>query len=153
VSCRNTKAIAFWYFYRDLGTAEDLLYALRQIDGSFRRRDEGSSTECIVNNKGFEVAFIYPLGVPRRFHSLQLTNSLGIGTSSAGFTLPSFIQTVISSTGKMGTMRVLTPAAFIIFSTDLARKEGRAPQDSARDLVQAAVVQEMLDAKMIIDLF
>jgi hypothetical protein len=134
-------------------STENLLYALKHIDVSFRLRDEGGTSECIVNSKGFEVNFTHPLRDAHRVQRGQLDKCLNSAVNAASLAndgiLSSYRQTVISSTGKMATMRVLTPTAFIDFSTKMARQAGRAPHEGARDLVQAAVVQEMLDARML----
>lgn len=133
--------------------SENLLSALKQVDGSYRVRGEGRENECIVNSKGFEVAFIHLSTAYIPIQSNQLVGSPGNGAPSTGLVnkelLPSYRQIVISSTGKMATMRVLTPEAYVDFCMALAIRESRAPEDRSRDLAQRTVVREMLEAKML----
>jgi hypothetical protein len=133
--------------------SENLLSALRQVDDSYRVKGEDSENACIVNSKGFEVVFIHPLTDYMRIQSTQFAGSQSDGAPSTGLgrwdLLPSYGQTVISSTGKMATMRVLPPEAYIDYYIALASRESRAPEDRSRDLAQGMVVREMLDAKML----
>jgi hypothetical protein len=129
-----------------------LLSVLQQIDGSYRVRGEGSASECIVNSKGFEVSFISALADSNPVNQSPLANSFGDGAPSTAHatneSLAPVLQTVISSTGKMATMRVLPPAKFVDLCMALASRDNRAPEVRARDLVQAEVVLKMLEARM-----
>lgn len=132
---------------------EFLLSALQEIDGSYRIRGEGRANECIVNSKGFEVSFINSLVDSNPVKQSPLANFLGDGAPSMAHanneSLAPVLQSVISSTGKMATMRILPPAAYAEFCMALASRDKRAPDVCARDLAQAEVVRKMLEAKML----
>jgi hypothetical protein len=133
---------------------EFLLSVLQEIDGSYRVRVEGSANGCIVNSKGFGVTFLHSLAESNPVQRSPLANILGDGAPSVRHpnneSLAPVLQTVISSTGKMATMRVLAPAKFVDFCMALASKETRVPEERSRDLAQGEIVRKMLDAKMLV---
>lgn len=133
---------------------EFLLSALQEIDGSYRVRGEGTANECIVNSKGFEVTFIHSLADSNPAQHSPLASFLRDSATSMAHannqSIAPVLQTVISSTGKMATMRVLPPAKYVDFCMALASRESRAPEERSLDLAQGEIVRKMLDAKMLV---
>jgi hypothetical protein len=132
---------------------EFLLSALQEVDGSYRVRGEGSANECIVNSKGFGVNFLHSLAESNPVQRSPLANIPGAGgplvDHANNESLDPVLLTVISSTGKMATMRVLPPAKYVDFCMVTAKRESRALEERSRDLAQAEVIQKMLDAGML----
>ena len=135
-------------------SASALVAKLQLIDGSYRLRDEGTASECIINNKGFVVTFIRAGQMDIHLQSVEgsydspISESILLSTFNRTFPICS--QTVISSTGKMATMRVLTPKAFLEFSQLLAKQEEIIEDLRSRHLAQAQVVNQLLNTKMLL---
>jgi hypothetical protein len=135
-------------------SASALVAKLQLIDGSYRLRDEGTASECIINNKGFVVTFIRVGQMDIHLQSVEgsydspISESILLSTFNRTFPICS--QTVISSTGKMATMRVLTPKAFLEFSQLLAKQEEIIEDLRSRHLAQAQVVNQLLNTKMLL---
>jgi len=66
-------------------------------------------------------------------------------------TAPRFEHVVVSATGRMALMRTIAPQAFIDFKLWLAEKAADRPESKRRrDRHQAAIVQELLDAGLLV---
>ena len=56
-----------------------------------------------------------------------------------------FTQTVVATNGSMATLSAPSPANFVHIKTALSKKHDRDPLKSRKDLLQAKLVQRMLD--------
>jgi hypothetical protein len=107
-----------------------MLSVLKRADPTFERK-EGQNGSA-VNAGGFEVDFLPVRGV-----------RTGV--------LPRFEHAVISATGRMALMRTVVPSVFVEFRRWM---EKDAPQreevELRRDRLQADIVQELLDQKLLV---
>jgi len=56
-----------------------------------------------------------------------------------------FTQMVVATNGNMATMHVPSPESFVRIKTALSQRHDRDPLKSRKDLLQAQVVQQLLD--------
>jgi hypothetical protein len=148
-----SRRVKFWAdLQRDAGS---VLAALRRADPSFKRRDDALKNESAINDKGFEVEFLRRENEkddihPFRFSDheddlwpVQARRAAVLGHS------PLFSQTVISVTGKMATMHTVDPRTFVEFKTWMSTQESRDPIKRRRDALQAKVVEQMLQDRLL----
>ena len=144
-------------FVIDLGKdAGSMLAVLRRADLSFRRKSDEGQNESAINDKGFEVDFIRREaedGDPHPFRFSADEDDLWPVRAQRASVLtqsPVFVHPVISATGKMATMRTVDPHTFVSFKRWMAaHAQNREPIKRRRDLLQAQVVQELLDAGLL----
>ena len=137
----------------DLGKdAGSTLAVLKRADPSFRRKSDEEQNESAINDKGFEVDFIRREaedGDPHPFLFSADEEDLWPVRAKRASVLtqsPVFVHPVISATGKMATMRTVDPPTFVVFKRWMAEHaQNREPIKRRRDLLQAQVVQELLD--------
>ncbi len=117
--------------------------------------DEGQN-ESAINDKGFEVDFIRREAEdgdlhPFRFYADELDLCPARATRASVLTQSHlFVHPVISATGKMATLRTVDPQTFVTFKRWMAEHaQNREPIKRRRDLLQAQVVQEMLDEGLV----
>lgn len=132
-----------------------MLNILQRADRTFERKE--GQNETVINARGFEVDFLrrQPVdGDPHRFRFSADEGDLWpvqAVRASVLTTAPRFEHPVISVSGRMALMRTITPSVFVEFMRWMAES---APQrDEAkrrRDRLQADIVQELLDQKLLL---
>lgn len=144
-------------FVVDLGKdAGSMLAVLQRADASFRRKSEEGQNESAVNEKGFVVDFLRREAVdgdPHPFRFSDDENDLWPVRAERASILaqsPVFSHPVISATGKMATMRTVDPQTFVAFKRWMAEHaQNREPLKRRRDLLQAQIVQELLEEGLV----
>lgn len=101
-----------------------LLGIFQKVDKTFVLRDDQKYTA--VNGSGFEIDVQVPSG-----------QALLDGGR--------FTQMVVATNGNMATMHVPSPESFVRIKTALSRRHDRDPLKSRKDLLQAQVVQQLLE--------
>ncbi len=119
------------------------------------RKEE--QNETAINAKGFEVDFLRRQPEGDDPHPFRFSNDeddiwpVQARRASVLTTAPRFEHVVVSATGRMSLMRTIVPQAFVDFKLWLAEKAvGRPELKRRRDRRQAAIVQELLDAGLLI---
>lgn len=132
-----------------------MLSILKRADPSFERKE--GQNETAINAKGFEVDFLrrQPVeGDPRPFRFSAHEGDLWpvqAARASVLTTAPRFEHAVISVSGRMALMRTIAPSAFVEFKRWMAKKAvQREPAKRRRDRLQADIVQELLDQKLLV---
>ena len=123
---------------------------LRDVDPTFELRVDQHYTA--VNNQGFEVDVIRREaadgGDP---HPLKLTGHedefYAIEAKRAGILLDGekFSAMIVSSTGRMARINTVSPSVFAKFKRWMADQETREPLKRSRDLLQAEMVEQLVD--------
>lgn len=131
-----------------------LLGIFQKVDKSFALRDDQKYTA--VNAAGFEIDVIrraaqgsgsddpHPLRVSAfedDFWAVQVSSGqalLGGGR---------FTQMVVALNGQMASMHAPSPDSFVRIKSALGQREDRDPLKRRKDLLQARVVQQLLDAQ------
>jgi hypothetical protein len=135
--------------------ARSVLAVLQRVDRSFQRRDDALKNESAMNDKGFEVEFLRRENEPGDIHPFRFSDNEGdlwpvqARRATVLAQSPLFSQPVISATGKMATMHTIDPRTFVEFKRWMANQDGRDPVKRRRDALQADIVQEMLQTKML----
>ena len=134
---------------RDAGS---MLALLQRVDPSFRRKSDTGQNESAVNDKGFEVDFLRREcveGDPHPFRFSEDEEDLWPVRAQRASVLtqsPVFAHPVISATGKLATMRTVSPQTFVEFKRWMAEHaQHRESVKRRRDLHQAQIVQALLD--------
>lgn len=144
-------------FMSDLKAIDiSMLSVLKRADPSFERKD--GQNETAINSRGFEVDFLRRQPVDNDPHPFRFSDDEGDlwpvqAVRAAVLTIaPRFEQAVISVSGRMALMRTVAPTAFVEFKRWMAES---APQREEakrrRDRLQASIVQELLDEKLLVD--
>ncbi len=131
-----------------------MLSMLKRAAPSFERKE--GQNEAAINAQGFEVDFLrrQPEGSdphPFRFSADEgdLWPVQGVRASELT-TAPRFEHAVISTTGRMALMRTIAPSAFVEFKRWMAEQTPtRAEPKRRRDRLQADIVQQLLDEKLL----
>jgi hypothetical protein len=120
---------------------------LRQVDSTFDLREDQLYTA--INNQGFEVDIIRREAKDGDPHPLRLTKHedefYAVQAKRAGILLEGekFSAMIVSSTGRMARMNTLSPVVFARFKRWMAGQDDREPLKRQRDLLQAALVEDM----------
>ena len=132
-----------------------VLKVLQRADRTFMRKE--GQNETAINAKGFEVDFLRRQPEGDDPHPFRFSNDeddiwpVQARRASVLTTAPRFEQVVISATGRMSLMRTIAPRAFVDFKLWLADKAVDRPElKRRRDRRQAAIVQELLDAGLLV---
>ena len=136
--------------------AGSVLAVLKRADPSFRRKSDEGQNESAINDKGFEVDFIrreIEQGDPHPFRFSADEEDLWPVRAKRASVLtqsPAFVHPVISATGKIATMRTVNPRTFVAFKRWMAEHaQNHEPLKRRRDLLQAQIVQELLDEGLV----
>lgn len=131
-----------------------ILSVLKRADPTFERKE--GQMETAINAKGFEVDFLRRQAIEGDPHPFRFSADEGdlwlvqAVRASVLTSAPSFEHVVISATGRMALMRTIAPSAFVEFKRWMAESApNRAPAKRRRDRLQADVVQELLDQKLL----
>lgn len=132
-----------------------MLSILKRADPSFERKE--GQNETAINAKGFEVDFLRRQPVEGDPHPFRFSAHEGdlwpvqAARASVLTTAPRFEHAVISVSGRMALMRTIAPSAFVEFKRWMAKKAvQREPAKRRRDRLQADIVQELLDQKLLV---
>jgi hypothetical protein len=121
---------------------------LREVDSSFDLRDDQRYTA--VNNYGFEVDVIRREAKDGDPHPLRLTDNedefYAVQAKRAGILLDGekFSAMIVSGNGRMARMNTVSPVVFAKFKRWMAGQDEREPLKRHRDIMQAALVEEMI---------
>ncbi len=131
-----------------------MLKVLQRADPSFRRMD--TQLESVVNDKGFMVDFLRRMAVDGDPHPFRFTDDeddvwpVQAQRADAFLNTPRFEQPIVSVTGRMALMRTIAPAVFVDFKRWMATLDTRPAAKRRRDLLQAGIVQRMLDERLLL---
>jgi hypothetical protein len=132
---------------------QSFLQVLQKADKTFRIRDDQLYTA--VNDKGFEVDVVRRMVKDSEDpHPLRLSDEeddfwavqVSMGDQLLG--ARPFKQIVTSSLGNMARINTVHPLDFARLKHQLGRKKGRDPQKAQKDLLQAHLVEELVDAHL-----
>lgn len=132
-----------------------MLDVLKRADRSFERKE--GQNETAINARGFEVDFLRRQPIEGDPHPFRFSDREGdlwpvqAVRASVLTTAPRFEHAVIAVNGRMARMRTISPSAFVEFKRWMGEK---APQREEakrrRDRLQADIVQELLDQKLLL---
>lgn len=132
-----------------------MLAVLKRADRTFERKE--GQNETAINARGFEVDFLRRQPIENAPHPFRFSDDEGdlwpvqAVRASVLTTAPRFEHAVISVNGCMALMRTIAPSAFVEFKRWMAEK---APQREEakrrRDRLQADIVQDLLDQKLLV---
>lgn len=126
-----------------------MLGVLRKVDKSFRLRTGQHYTA--VNQDGFEVDIIRRMKEAEDGHPVKLSDAEDdfwvVQAPRAHLLLYSkgFSQVLVATDGSMARMDTVHPRTFAKFKRWLAGQKDRDPMKAKRDLLQAQVVEDMLE--------
>ncbi|MCR5883477.1 nucleotidyltransferase domain-containing protein [Rhizobacter sp. J219] len=132
-----------------------VLSVLKRADRSFERKE--GQNETAINARGFEVDFLRRQPVDGDPHPFRFSDDEGdlwpvqAIRASVLTTAPRFEHPVIAVNGRMAMMRTISPQVFVEFKRWMGE---RAPQREEvkrrRDRLQADIVQELLEQKLLV---
>lgn len=129
-----------------------LLGIFQKVDKTFVLRDDQRYTA--VNAKGFEIDVIRRAAQSRAGtgpHPLRVSAfeedfwAVQVSSGQALLDGGRFTQVIVATNGNMATMHTPSPANFVRIKTALSKAPDRDPLKSRKDLLQAQVVQQLLD--------
>ena len=126
-----------------------LLGIFQKTDKTFVLRDDQKYTA--VNAAGFEIDVIRRTAKDGDPHPLRMSDyeddfwAVQVPSGRALLDGGTFAQTVVATSGTMATLTAPSPANFVRIKTALGNRYDRDPLKSRKDLLQAKVVQHMLD--------
>ena len=130
-----------------------LLKVLKRADPSFQRMD--GQIESAINDKGFMVDFLRRMVAQGDPHPYRFTEDeddlwpVQARRAEDFLNAPRFEQVIFSTTGRMALMRTVAPAVFVAFKRWMAELDNRPAGKRRRDLLQADIVQQLLDEKVL----
>ena len=138
-------------FVTDLDRIDgSMLKVLQRADPSFRRKE--GQNETAINDKGFEVDFLRRMATGDDLHPFRFSADeddlwpIQARRASVLTEAPRFEHVVISATGRMASMRTISPRTFVDFKTWMGTAVPERPEPKRRrDLRQAAIVQALLE--------
>lgn len=132
-----------------------MLSVLQRADSSFERKK--GQNETAVSAKGFEVDFLRRQSIEGDPHPFRFTADEGglwpvqAVRASVLTSAPRFEHAVISVSGRTRRMQTIAPAAFVEFKRWMAEEAPhREPAKRRRDRLQADIVQDLLDQKLLV---
>ena len=129
---------------------QSFLQVLQRADKTFRIKDGQLYTA--VNDKGFEIDVVRRMAKDTDDpHPLRLSDDeddfwavqISLGGQHLG--ARPFEQIVISSLGTMARMNTIHPLDFAKLKLQLGAKVGRDPQKAGKDLLQAKLIEQLVD--------
>ncbi|MBI1890737.1 MAG: hypothetical protein HYS18_08840 [Burkholderiales bacterium] len=144
-------------FFMDMDRLDmSMLRLLQKADPTFERKE--GQLETAINAKGFEVDFIrrqpegddpHPVRFSKDENDLWPIQALRASVLTSS---PKFKHLVISATGRMAMMQTIAPATFVNFKRWMAGQALDRPDPKRRrDARQAAIVQTLLDERLLAD--
>jgi hypothetical protein len=141
------KRIKFAAHMKILGSS--MLELLKKVDSTFELIDGQNYTA--VNKKGFEIDIIRREAKNLDPHPLRLTNAeeefSAVQAKNAELLLSAkrFSSIVVSTSGHMARMETVSPLVFAKFKRWMAAQPDRNRLKRKRDILQAEVVEELVD--------
>lgn len=145
------KRVRFLADMEKLNTS--MLGILRKVDRTFQRKED--QVETAINAKGFEIDFLRRQPEADDVHPFRFSNDeedlwpIQARRANVLTQAPRFEQIVASVTGKMAKIRTIDPQVFVEFKTWMSNEVARPNLKRGRDALQAEIVQELLDRKML----
>lgn len=142
-------------FLSDMGKWDgSVLSVLQRADRTFVRKE--GQNESAINATGLVVDFLRRMQEGDDPHPFRFSADeddlwpVQAMRASVLTSAPKFESVVVSSTGRMATMKTIAPQTFVEFKVWLAEKaEGRDPIKRRRDQRQAGIVQKLLDERLL----
>ena len=142
-------------FISDMTKLDDsVLGVLQKADRTFVRKE--GQNETAINAKGFEVDFLRRMQESDDPHPFRFSSNeddiwpVQAIRASVLTSAPKFESVVVASTGKMATLKTVSPQTFVEFKRWLADKaDNRDPIKRRRDKRQADIVQKLLDERLL----
>ena len=132
-----------------------MLSVLQRADPTFERKD--GQYETAINAKGFEVDFLGRQPIEDDPHPFRFSADEGdlwpvqAVRASVLTTAPRFEQPVVAVNGRMALMRTIAATSFVEFKRWLAESAPhREEAKRRRDRLQADIVQELIDQKLLV---
>jgi len=132
-----------------------MLSVLQRADATFERKE--GQNETAINARGFEVDFLRRQPIENDPHPFRFSEDerdlwpVQAVRASVLTTAPRFECAIVAVSGRMAIMRTIAPAAFVEFKRWMAQS---APQREEakrrRDRLQADIVQDLLDRKLLV---
>ena len=141
------KRLSFVTQMATVGTS--MLKLIQKVDPTFKIRHDQKYTA--VNSKGFEVDIIRREPKDGDPHPLRLTDEddefIVVPAKNAGLLLdgPRFSAMIVSTTGHMARMHTISPGTFVRFKRWMADQPDRDAMKRQRDILQANMVEELID--------
>lgn len=135
------------------GLDSSLLKLLQRADSSFRRME--GQIESAVNDRGFAVDFLRRMAAEGDPHPYRFTEDeddlwpVQAQRAEDFHNAPRYERVVFSTTGRMALMRTVPPADFAEFKRWMAGLDDRPVGKRRRDKLQAEIVQQLLDEKLL----
>lgn len=126
-----------------------MLGLIRKVDNTFQLREDQKYTA--VNSQGFEVDIIRREAVEGDPHPLRMTDAenefYAVQAKKAGTLLsgPRFSSMIVATNGTMARMNTISPLAFAKFKRWMAGSPDRDPLKKERDLLQAELVEALVE--------
>lgn len=127
---------------------QSMLSVLRKVDASFRINPKQKYSA--VNDSGFTVDILRREVEENDPHPMKLSDAedefwvVPARNANKLLNAPRFSAVLVSAGGHMARMNTVHPAVFMAFKRWLAGQDSREPIKRSRDLLQAAVVEELL---------
>lgn len=142
-------------FLSDMAKLDDsVLSVLQRADRTFVRKE--GQNETAINAKGFEVDFLRRMQESDDPHPFRFSDNeddiwpVQAMRASVLTSAPKFESVVVGSTGKMATLKTVSPQTFVEFKRWLSDKaDNRDPIKRRRDQRQADIVQKLLDERLL----
>lgn len=127
---------------------QSVLAILRKVDASFRINS--AQKYSAINDSGFAVDILRREAEGNDPHPMKLSDAedefwvVPARNANKLLNAPRFSAVVVSASGHMARMNTVHPAVFIQFKRWLAVQDSREPIKRSRDLLQASVVEQLL---------
>jgi hypothetical protein len=127
-----------------------LLDVLRKADDTFVLKPGELCT--LVNSTGFEIDVIRRMAGEHDEHPMRATRHeedvwpVQVASGDKLLGAEPFEQIVVASTGEMALMRTIHPLDFARVKSDLGRRKDRDPLKARKDLLQAELVAQLVQA-------
>lgn len=140
------------FFSRMKASEASFLGLLKKADKTFVRLER--QKETARNAAGFEVDVIRRIAKDKDPHPLRMSDDEGdvwsvqASTGDRILGSPRFSQMVVSTTGEMAIMHTMHPLDFVSVKRALAAYPTREPLKRSKDLMQADLIEELVNAYM-----
>ena len=142
-------------FLSDIAKLDDsVLSVLQRADRTFIRKE--GQNETAINAKGFEVDFLRRMQESDDPHPFRFSDNeddiwpVQAMRASVLTSAPKFESVVVASTGRMATLKTISPQTFVEFKRWLSEKaDRRDPIKRRRDQRQADIVQKLIEERLL----
>ena len=141
------KRLVFLTQMETLGIS--MLELIRKVDKTFEIRQDQKYTA--VNSQGFEVDILRREAIEGDPHPLKMTDAddefYAVQAKKAGLLLsaPRFSSMIVATNGAIARMNTISPLAFAKFKRWMAGLADRPPLKRDRDLLQAELVEALIE--------